>query len=331
MTFQSTNNLYGFPQPLTRVFPAPIIAQRAPTTSDISYPIGQLWVDEAGDDYYGLVDVTAGVATWNVLASQPGNIDTLTGDSGGAITPSGGNINLLGTANQITTTGSGHSITWSLPSAITAPGSLTTTTTLASGTTLTAGSSLSVTTSAVIGTTLTATGGLTTLAALTQVGTTLINASGSAVTTIGTGGTGAVNIGNATGNTAVTGSLTASTGLVATTGGVTATAGDITATAGNVIINGAAKQLRVHGGAATDFIGTATLTNGTVTVSNTNIAATDCIFLSRSNVNASTALGVFTYSISAATSFAITALKPADGTTETGDASTVAYFIVRQV
>jgi hypothetical protein len=124
--------------------------------------------------------------------------------------------------------------------------------------------------------------------------------------------------------------LTAPGSITATTS-FTATAGDITATLGNVIINGAAKQLRVHGGAVTDFIGQATLTSGTVTVLNTNIAATDRIFVNRSAVNGSTALGVFKVVISAATNFVITACKPADGTTETNDASTVDYFIVRQV
>lgn len=128
------------------------------------------------------------------------------------------------------------------------------------------------------------------------------------------------------------GSLTASTGLVATAGGITATAGDITATSGNVIINGAAKQLRVHGGAVTDFIGTATLTSGTTgAIANTNIAATDRIFIERTTPNASTALGVFSYSISAGASFTITALNPTDASTQTNDVSTVAYFIVRQV
>jgi hypothetical protein len=172
------------------------------------------------------------------------------------------------------------------------------------------------------------TGGITATAGGAAItGTTTINNSGSAVTTIGTGGTGAVNIGNATGNTAMTGSLTASTSL-------TATAGDITATLGNVIINGAAKQLRVHGGAVTDFIGTAVLGSGTgtVTVANTNIAATDRIFLQRIAANASTTLGELSYTISATTSFTITSLilgTPASP--QTGDASTVAYFIVRQI
>jgi hypothetical protein len=246
--------LSGSPQPnFTGYNPSTILAKRAPTTLDTGYALSQLWLDKVGDDLYGLVDVTAGVATWNLLAATPGEIATLTASSGGALTPTAGNMNILGTANQITTAGSGSTITLTLPSAITAPGSLTTTTTLAAGTTVTAGTA------------------------------------------------------------------------------ITATAGDITATLGNVIINGAAKQLRVHGGAVTDFIGQATLTSGTVTVLNTNIAATDRIFVNRSAVNGSTALGVFKVVISASTNFVITACKPADGTTETNDASTVDYFIVRQV
>jgi hypothetical protein len=128
----------------------------------------------------------------------------------------------------------------------------------------------------------------------------------------------------ATTTVASTTTMTAGTGFTATTG-------DITATLGNVIINGAAKQLRVHGGAVTDFIGQATLTSGTVTIANTNIATTDRIFVNRSAVNASSALGVFKVGITGATNFVITACKPADATTETGDASTVDYFIVRQV
>lgn len=334
MSFASSNNLYGFPQPLSRAFPAPILAQRAPTNSDISYPIGQLWVDQSGDDYYGLVDVTAGVATWVVLASQPGNIDTLTGDSGGAISPSAGNIDLLGTANQIVSTGSGHQIEWSLSSTMVAPGTVEVTGLL--------------TTDAGI----TASGGALTL----NSGTNAINVSNDASATtinLGTGaaakavtigssnttsattiacGTGGVAVGtSANAHTSTFGSTnsTSATTIQSGSGGITLT-GAVTASS-NVTLNGAATKLSVHGGAVTDFIGTATLNNGTVTVANTNIAATDRILVSRSAVNASSALGVFTYSISAATSFTITALKPADATTETGDASTVSYFIVRQI
>lgn len=76
---------------------------------------------------------------------------------------------------------------------------------------------------------------------ISLTGTTTINTTGAALTTIGTGGTGAVHIGNATGNTLVTGSLTttttltAGTGITATTGDITADTGGITATLGDII------------------------------------------------------------------------------------------------
>jgi hypothetical protein len=167
--------------------------------------------------------------------------------------------------------------------------------------------------------------GLTTLAALTQVGTTLINASGSATTTIGTGGTGIVNIGNATGNTAVTGALTASTSL-------TATAGNITATNGDISIAGSGKKLIIQTGAATDFAGTVTLALGTFQVDNTNIAAGDLIFLSRISANSSVTLGELTYTISAGASFTIdSVILGTPGSKQTADISIVAYFIVRPI
>lgn len=86
-------------------------------------------------------------------------------------------------------------------------------------------------------------------------GTTNINTTGAATTTIGTGGTGLVQIGNATGNTSVTGTLTATnlaatsaissgttvtagTGLNVTTGNLTVSTGTITATVGSITSNG---------------------------------------------------------------------------------------------
>lgn len=107
---------------------------------------------------------------------------------------------------------------------------------------------------------------------------------------------------------------------------------DLDVQGGNVIISGAGNQLQVVGSAVTDFIGTAILVAGTVTIANTNIAATDRIFVQRGGVNASTTLGELDVSISASTSFTITALQAATpGSTETGDLSDVFYFIVRQV
>ena len=113
----------------------------------------------------------------------------------------------------------------------------------------------------------------------------------------------------------------------------TLTAGtDLAATAGNVLINGSAKQLRIKGGAVTDFIGTGTLTSGTQTIANTNIATTDRIHLQRIAANGSTTLGELTYTISAATSFTVTSLiLGTPGSTQTGDTSTYTYEIIRQI
>lgn len=344
-------------------------ALRAPTSSDRAYVKGTLWLDTANSTSY----MWPGSGNWIALGSgTTGAIITLTGDSGGAISPIAGNIDILGgpgvtvvgtagtltisltgggvaidsfvpgagtnpvvpsalgvvtmagTANQITTTGGLNTLTFSIPSAFIAPGSIASTTTITSGT------SLSVTTSAVIGTTLTATGGLTTLAALTQVGTTLINASGAAVTTIGTGGTGAVNIGNATGNTAVTGSLTASTTLTATLGAITATNGNLVlGTAGNKILSTSVATTTTAG--ANSF-GSVTLSGGTATVSTTAVTANSLIVIWRQTVGATgaAALGHLCHStIVAATSFVINANLTADATAlATTDVSVVGWMII---
>lgn len=101
---------------------------RAPSTNDFRYPIGTLWINTTTSVSYQLVTAPG---IWTILGSSAGgDIQTLTGDSGGAILPAVGDIVLAGTANEITTAGAGSTITFSLPAAITAPGSLTTTTSI---------------------------------------------------------------------------------------------------------------------------------------------------------------------------------------------------------
>lgn len=106
---------------------------------------------------------------------------------------------------------------------------------------------------------------------------------------------------------------------------------DVTVSTGNLVIGSVAKQLQMNGGAVTDFIGQATLTLGTVTVSNTNIAANDRVLLTRTAINTPGALGTPVVTVNAGSDFVITALSAADGsTTVTSDVSTFDYFIVRQ-
>lgn len=86
-------------------------APRNPTTSDRRYKIGTLWLNTSTQTTYMLTHVASGLATWafNVPAGSNA-VETLTGNSGGAISPSSGNINIVG-SNLYSITGSGSTLT----------------------------------------------------------------------------------------------------------------------------------------------------------------------------------------------------------------------------
>lgn len=108
--------------------------------------------------------------------------------------------------------------------------------------------------------------------------------------------------------------------------------GGTTPAAGTFTVLTAMTRLEVDGGAVTNAIGTGTLTAGTVTIANTNIAATDRIFIQRTAANASTTLGELSYTISAGASFTVTSLiLGTPGSPQTGDLSSFTYVIIRQV
>lgn len=117
--------LSGSPQPNFTNFQAKTIqANRAPTTADTGYEIGQQWADMNSNILYGLASVSAGAAQWNLLGPGSSDVDTLTGDAGGAIAPVGGNITLAGGTN-IGTSGAGSTITFNLDNAISLATSVT--------------------------------------------------------------------------------------------------------------------------------------------------------------------------------------------------------------
>ena len=156
------------------------------------------------------------------------------------------------------------------------------------------------------------------------VGALSLNSSGAAINVGNDAVAQAINIGTGAAARPITiGNVTTTTAVVINTG-----SGDCTVN-GDLILGTVATQLQMNGGAATDFIGNNTLNNGTLTINNTNIAATDRIFLQRIDINGSAAIGHLTYTISAATSFTVTSIDAA-GATETDDDSTFTYFIVRQ-
>jgi len=65
---------YGLGTPLQGMHPLPIVADRAPLTSDKSYPIGQVWINQPLDDAFILTSVAANLAHWDVITSAtPGS------------------------------------------------------------------------------------------------------------------------------------------------------------------------------------------------------------------------------------------------------------------
>jgi hypothetical protein len=261
---------------------------------------------------------------------------TLTGDSGGAISPVAGNIDILGdSVDGVSVVGTAGTLTINVAAATTSQrGTLETSTDAESVT----GTSILVAVTpasltarlAAPGTIGGATPGAATFTNLTANGTVNLNTTGAGVTSIGTGGTGAVNIGNATGNTAVTGSLTATTTLTATLGAITATNGNLVlGTAGNKIVSTSVASTTTAG--ANSF-GKVTLVGGTATVSTTAVTASSIIFLTRQGIGATGAnpLGELSIgTIVAATSFVINAWSQADATALAAtDVSSIGWMIV---
>ena len=93
---KNLNNAYGLQNPLQNVFPVPIQSQRAPTFSDVGYPIGQVWVDLPVAGAYMLMQVSGGLATWTPIGGGTIDVDTLTPDIGLPVTPVAGTIALTG-------------------------------------------------------------------------------------------------------------------------------------------------------------------------------------------------------------------------------------------
>lgn len=114
---------------------SPIVTVRAPASTDIRGPsgplkIGQNWVDSIGNSVYELTSFSSSNGTlsanWIALGGGSTTLSTLSGDTGTA-NPSNGNIQIAGTANEITTAASGSTVTISVPSSFIAPGSITAT------------------------------------------------------------------------------------------------------------------------------------------------------------------------------------------------------------
>lgn len=69
-----------------------------PTPTDSqNFTIGSMWLNKTTQQYWALVNLAQGVATWVQFTSGAGPLLSLTGNSGGAVFPTAGNINVVGT------------------------------------------------------------------------------------------------------------------------------------------------------------------------------------------------------------------------------------------
>jgi len=471
--------------------PSTVVAKRAPGSGDRRYKIGTPWIDRTAASVYFLTDVAAGAANWAIAAPGASDVDTLTGDTGGPLSPTAGNMNILGGTNMAVA-GAGSTLTLNVDSAstfatsVTSPSIVGTTsvtspiyTTAAADTNINSaagqdiilqmgdaaaankisfedvasvevasldsdGALTVVSMDGVIGSVTPAAGTFTTLTGTTIDGVigSVTPAAATFTTAVATTSlsspiwtsTGAmalnmpagafdltVKLADAAGaqKLSITDSASSEIASLDSDGQLNLLAGDAVITRssasadvtvqvtnsdntaadsdaffeaavggtsggnagirfqisggqnysmgidnadsdklvicadndlgtdvlvkmdettkdfevfqGNLVIGAVAKQLQMNGGAVTDFIGQATLSSGVATVLNTNIAAGDRVFLTRSSTNSSTGLGELVVTINASTSFVITSVDVADGsTTITADTSIVDYFIVRQ-
>lgn len=96
---------------------------------------------------------------------------------------------------------------------------------------------------------------------------------------------------------------------------------------GNLLISTVGKGLRVKEGSNAKQ-GVATLSSGTVTVSNNSVTSNSRIFVSGGSLNSSTAIGALSVpTITNGTSFVITSYIPGGTSVETGDLRTINYEI----
>ena len=114
-------SIYGLPSPISSTFPPPVVANIDPSTADVGFDIGQIWINQTTGTVYALGAIAGGLATWSVLGGSSADVNTLSGDAGAQQTPTGGNIQIAGTAAQgISTSGAASTITITASNATTA-------------------------------------------------------------------------------------------------------------------------------------------------------------------------------------------------------------------
>lgn len=92
----------------------PVISDVSPTIADYNYPIGKIWINSSSASAFILTQISTlsgnYQANWQSTTYSSTGVQTITGNTGGAISPSSGNINVIG-SGTISVAGSGSTLT----------------------------------------------------------------------------------------------------------------------------------------------------------------------------------------------------------------------------
>jgi len=231
---------------LNNLPPMPIVAKRAPTSADLGYQLGQLWIYTSSNVAYILTSVVSNSALWSLLEAGSGSgvFSTLTSTANSTIATGASTVNSFGSGSgSVNTIGS-------------AAGASSTTISVGTGnfsldgvgaSTYSVGASTTTGTINIGGTG--ANTGIITIAGGTGAQTLNIAASGTGAKAINIGATGSadtISIGSTTAGSTLALKTPTSTPVVAANG-LTATVGNLTATNGNVVLSTAATRLVLPG------------------------------------------------------------------------------------
>lgn len=114
-------------QGVNPINPVPFFSRSSsPTSTDVAnFILGTVWLNTATQQVYILTSQAQGQANWQELTSAgEGSVTSLTGDTGTAL-PDSGNIQIAGDGTNISTAGSGSTVTVTLADSISVSGSIT--------------------------------------------------------------------------------------------------------------------------------------------------------------------------------------------------------------
>jgi hypothetical protein len=101
------------------VLPPPIQASSAPSSTNIKFPLGQVWINTSTGLAYMLTQISGGAATWGLMSPGASDVDTIN-----SLPPTAGNIIIAGGTN-LTDSNAGSTVTLNMDAAITLATSVT--------------------------------------------------------------------------------------------------------------------------------------------------------------------------------------------------------------